>query len=42
MKVKDGSLVVPVEELMRDLPLAIALEQGEDVRRSGIGPRQLA
>ena len=42
MRVEDGSLVVPVEELMGDLPFAIALEQGEHVRSSGIGPRQLA
>ena len=35
-------MVVPVEELMGDLPFAIALEQGEHVRSSGIGPRQLA
>jgi hypothetical protein len=35
-------LVVPVEELMRDLPFAIPLEQREHVRSSSIGPRQLA
>jgi hypothetical protein len=37
-----GSLIVPVEELMRDLPLVVALEQGEYVGSSGIGASQLA
>jgi hypothetical protein len=37
-----GSLVVPMEELMRNLPLAIPLEQSEYVGSSGIGASQLA
>ncbi len=36
-----GSLVVPIEELMRNLPLAIPLEQSEYVGSSGIGTSQL-
>jgi hypothetical protein len=36
------SLVVPMEELMRDLPLTIAIEQSENVGSSGIGTSQLA
>jgi len=35
-------LVVPVEELMGDLPLAVALQQSEDVRGSRVGAGQLA
>jgi hypothetical protein len=38
----DGSLVVPMEELMRDLPLTVTLEQSEYVRSSCIGSSQLA
>ena len=37
-----GSLVVPMEELMRNLPLAVPLEQSEYVGSSGIGSSQLA
>ena len=33
---------MPVEELMRDLPFVIPLEQREHVGSSSIGPRQLA
>lgn len=36
-----GSSVVPMEELMGDLPLAIPLKQGEYVGSSGIGASQL-
>ena len=35
-------MLVPVEELMRDLPFAVTLEQGKHIRSSSIGPRQLA
>ncbi len=35
-------MAVPVKELMRDLPLAIPLEQGEYVGSSGFGSSQLA
>ena len=38
----DASLVVPVKEFVRDLPLAIHLEQGEYVGSSGIGAGQPA
>jgi len=36
------SLIVPVEELMRDLPLAVPFEQGKYVGSSGVGAGQLA
>ncbi len=37
-----GSSVVPMEELMRNLPLTIPPEQSEYVGGSGIGTSQLA
>ena len=36
-----GLLVVPVKQLMRDLPFAVPLKQGEYVGSSGIGAGQL-
>jgi hypothetical protein len=41
-RLANQSAVVPVEEFMRDLPLAIPLEQGEYIRSPGIGSSQLA
>ena len=38
----DESVIVPVEEFMGDLPLAIPLEQREYIGSSGIGSSQLA
>ena len=35
-------LIVPMEELMGDLPVAVAVQQSEDVRGSRVGAGQLA